>query len=59
MPIEGFHAGQEFAVVAAGDEDLGVGADGGLEDREGAGGELVFFELGDFVFAGGGKGGVG
>lgn len=50
MAIEGLDAGEELAVVADGDEDLGVRAHGGLEDGEGAGGEFVFFELGDFVF---------
>lgn len=31
-----------------------MGADGGLEDREGPGREFVFFDLRDFVFAAGG-----
>ena len=30
-----------------------MGADGGLKDGEGAGGEFVLFEGGDFEFAGG------
>ena len=51
MAIEGLDAGQQLAVVAARDQDLGVGAGGSLEDGEGAGGELVGFEEGDFVFA--------
>lgn len=32
MPVKGFDAGEEFAVVAARDDDLVVVADGGLED---------------------------
>lgn len=32
MPVEGFHSGKEFAVVAAGYEDLGMGACGRHED---------------------------
>lgn len=38
MAIEGFDAGEQLAVVAAGDQDLGVGAGGRLEDGERAGG---------------------
>ena len=38
VAVEGFDAREQFAVVAAGDEDLGVGAGGGHEDGEGAGG---------------------
>ena len=52
MPVEGFYTCEQFAVVAAGDEDLGVRAGGGHEDGEGTGGELVGFEEGDFVFSG-------
>ena len=36
VAIEGFDAREQFAVVAGGDEDLGVVAHGGLEEREGA-----------------------
>lgn len=53
MSVEGLDTRKELAVVAAGDQDLGVRADGRLEDGEGAGGELMFFELRDFVLAGG------
>jgi hypothetical protein len=51
VAVEGFDPGEQLAVVAAGNQDLGVGAGGGLEDREGAGGEFVRFEEGDFVFS--------
>jgi hypothetical protein len=40
VSVEGLDAGQDLAVVSYGYQDLGVAADGGLEDREGAGGEL-------------------
>ena len=33
VSVKGFHTGQELAVVAAGDQDLSVGAGGGLEQR--------------------------
>lgn len=49
VAVEGLDTGQELAVVADGDEDLGVGTDGGLEDGEGSRAELVLLELGDFV----------
>jgi len=52
MSVECFYTSEEFAVVSAGDEDLCVGANGGLEDGERAWGEFIFFELGDFVLAG-------
>lgn len=52
MAVEGFDAGEQLAVVATGDQDLGVGAGGGLEDGKGAGGEFVGFEEGDLVFPG-------
>lgn len=44
MSIEGLNAGEQLAIVPAGDQDLGVRAGGGLEDGERAGGELVGFE---------------
>ena len=50
MAIEGFDAREQFAVVTAGDEDLGVVAHCCLEEREGALGEVVGFEEGEFVF---------
>ena len=54
MSIESLDTCEQLAVVAAGDQDLGVRADGGLEDRERAGGELVLLELGDFELTVGG-----
>jgi len=50
MSVEGFYAREQFAIVAARDEDLGVGADSGLKDGERTRGKFVFFELGDFIF---------
>lgn len=49
MPVKGFDAREEFAVVAAGDQDLCVLANRRLKDGERAGRELIFLELGDFV----------
>lgn len=40
MPIKRLHAGQDFAVVANGYQDLRVAPHSGLEDRERAGREL-------------------
>lgn len=50
MSVESLYAGEEFAVVAAGDQDLGAVADGRLEDGEGPGSELVLLDLGDLKF---------
>lgn len=44
MPVEGFDSRQELAVVATRDENLGVRTDSGLKDRQGPGGEFVFFK---------------
>jgi hypothetical protein len=52
VAIEGFDACEQFAIVAGGNEDLGVVAHGGLEEGERARGEFVGFEDADFVFAG-------
>lgn len=52
MSVEGLDTCEQLAVVAAGNQDLGVRADGSLEDGERAGGELVLLELGDFELAG-------
>lgn len=51
MPVECLHASEQLSVVSARNQDLGVGSDGGLEDRERAGGKFMLFELGDFVFS--------
>jgi hypothetical protein len=50
VTVKGFHAGEDLAVVSARDQDLGARADSRLEDRERAGGELMLFDLCDFVF---------
>ena len=50
MPVEGFDAPEQFAVVAAGDEDLGVVAHGGLEQRERTVVEVVRLEKAELVF---------
>jgi hypothetical protein len=50
MAVEGLDTGEDLAVVSARDQDLGARANGGLEDGEGAGGELMLFDLCDFVF---------
>lgn len=49
MPVEGFDAGEEFAVVAARDQDLGVVARGSLQDRKRPVCEFVLLDQGDFV----------
>jgi hypothetical protein len=51
MAVEGLDTGKKLAVVANGNEDLVVGSDGGVEDAEGTGGELVLFKLSDFVLS--------
>ena len=51
MAIEGLDAGEELAIIAARDEDSGVGAGGGLEDGERAGGQFVGFDERDFVLS--------
>lgn len=45
MAVKSFYTREELFVVAKGDEDLGVVADGLLEDGEGALGDFVLFEL--------------
>ena len=42
MAVEGLDTRKELSVVTQGDEDLGVGADGGFEDGERPGREFVF-----------------
>jgi len=51
MSIESLHASEEFAVVAARDQNLGVRADSGLEDGEWAGSKFVLFELSNLVLS--------
>jgi hypothetical protein len=52
MTIECLDAGENLSVVSAGNQDLCARANGGLEDGEGSGGELVLFNLSNFVLAG-------
>ena len=54
VPVKGLDAGQQLAVRADADEDLGVGADGGLQDGQRAVAELPLLKLCDLVFPGGG-----
>lgn len=49
VAIEGLDASEQLAVVADRNQNLIVGADGGLEDRERSGGELVLLALRDLV----------
>lgn len=49
MSVKGLDTCEELPVVADGDEDLHVGAHGGLEDAQGAGSELVLFKLRQLV----------
>jgi len=50
VAIKGLDPGEEFAVVAARDQDLRVGARGGLKQRERSSSELMFFDKRDFIF---------
>jgi len=49
MTVESLDTCENLAVVSARDQDLCARADGGLEDGEGTGGELMFFDLSNFV----------
>lgn len=49
VTIEGFDSREELAVVSARDKHLGARADGGLEDRQRACGELVLLYLRDLI----------
>lgn len=49
MAIERLDASEQLAVVSDRDQDLIVRADGGLEDGQWSGGELVLFALRDLV----------
>ena len=51
VAVKGLDACQQFPVVSARDEDLGVAPHGGLEDGERAGAELVLLQLCDFVLS--------
>lgn len=49
MTIKGLDTSENLAVVSAGDQNLCARADSGLENGEGASGELMLFDLRDFV----------
>ena len=51
MPVECLDSRQEFAIVATRDENLSVRTDGGLEDGERPGCELVLLEQSNLVFS--------
>lgn len=51
VTVERLYTGKQLAVIAAGNENLGARANSCLQDGERAGSELVFFDLGDFIFA--------
>jgi hypothetical protein len=51
VTVECLDTGEQFAVVAARDQNLCARSDGGLEDGKRSSGELVLFDLGDFVLA--------
>ena len=51
MTVESLDTRKNLAVVSARDQDLCARADGGLEDGEGTGGELMLFDLSNFVLA--------
>jgi hypothetical protein len=51
VTVESLDAREDFAVVAARDQDLRARANGGLEDGQRSSGKLMFFNLRDFVFS--------
>ena len=53
VTVESLHAGEQLAVVSAGNEDLCAGADSGLQDGKRTSRELVFLDLGNLIFAAG------
>lgn len=50
MPIKSLDTCEQFAVVAAGDQNLCVLSDGGLKERQRAGSELVGLEDANLIF---------
>lgn len=50
VSVKSLDTGQQLAVVSAGNQDLGVCAGGGLEERQGTGGELVLLNQSDLIF---------
>jgi len=51
MSIERFYSCEQLAVIAAGNKDLSMGADGGLKDGKRARGHFMLLQLRDFIFA--------
>lgn len=51
VSVKSLDTGQQLAVVSAGNQDLGVCAGGGLEKRQGTGGELVLLNESDLIFS--------
>jgi hypothetical protein len=51
VTVEGLDAREDFAVVAARDQDLRARANGGLEDGQRSSGKLMLLDLRDFVFS--------
>lgn len=50
VSVKSLDTGQQLAVVSAGNQNLGVCAGGGLEERQGTGGELVLLNESDLIF---------
>jgi len=50
VSVKCLDTGQQLAVVAAGDQDLGVRAGGGLQQGQRTGGELVLLNKSDLIF---------
>lgn len=50
VSVKSLDTGQQLAVVSAGNQDLGVCAGGGLEERQRTGGELVLLDASDLIF---------
>lgn len=51
VSVKSLDTGQQLAVVSAGDQDLGVSAGGGLQERQRTGGELVLLDESDLIFS--------
>ena len=51
VTVESLHAGEQLAVVSAGDEYLCARADSSLQDGKRTSRKLVFLDLGNLIFA--------
>lgn len=51
MAVEGLNTRENLAIVSTRDQNLSARADGGLEDGEGSGGELMLLDLCDLILA--------